>query len=1197
MPRTTTIVRLRVLAVSLLVVLGTLAASAPAYAATGTTALTVDTNSANAVPTQYVYDTASAGQQVVLGQSGSAISFTGTKTGTTQSLVVSIAPPADRDFVLGTTYVTGTTAAAGRPSLTVPCGGTAGTLRVDELTLSGGVVQALAATWTETCSDAGTSSGELRYQSDRPYEALLAPGPRLIPDAGVGIDRSVTVTLTSIGTKTVTLGTLTTEVLGNVTASLSDDNCSGAALGAGTTCTVAVHAVNNGVGGARITLTVPDDTAAGSHRIRLMAYGAAPPLTPYPSASSGYDGIAVTGFYATAPSGAPPATGLRVYRVNGDSSTTLVQELSKAAAGSTSTTWVDTSVNPGSAASYRVSAYGPGGESPLSDPVSATVPVQTVPAAGSINVLTTETAIHPGASVPGSIVSPEVSVLEHGPGYLHLQGQGGALDAWMSLSWGKAGLLPGDYSTSQSGDPTTGVLGMDVYVGAGSCGNVSGSVHLADAVLHADGTPEELTGTYRLTCDGSGSIDRWGEIRYRSSTPYGAVTVAPTALTAGDVKVGTTSDLKSVVVTNAGTQDVALGSASVLGPWTLLASSTCTDGLLLHPANTCRADLTVTPTAQGDASGMLAVTADTARGSIAVSLVAQGVTVPSAPQSVTAALVVGHGQLTWVPPANTGGSAITGYVLRQSAAGGPFTPLANVGSTTTSYPISALVVGRTYAYDVQALSSVGGSGRTASAGVAAPRREVIVGAYGLSDPGFGISSIPDGGGSRVPLVGNTGYADTPAVSRNGLYVAYSSGGSLYLVGRKGGAVRQLTTGSDDREPAFSPTSRAIAFTRGTQLWTISIQPGGTPQLVSGGSGLERASYTPDGKSVIAEDTNHGTIVKQLIGGARSTLTAGALPELTLDGAKVTFVRVTEVDGQGYPSQSEIWTMPIGGNPRLLSAASGGPNLFPTWSPNADAVYFEHDGDSSASILKASVDGSGVTAVAGRPGDDLISPAVYDADITAPKVTLAGPNSRIGTAGNYAVRFSATDAESGVATFDVRYRQARYDGDYRATVYPVSWQGKAGSSVMFTLARGYDICFSVRARDRTGNVSGWSGEKCTVVPLDDRSLLASSGWSRTSVAGAYVGTVSTAKSTGRMLRLAMVQVVHGWLVATRCRGCGSVTVSIGGHVLGAVSLYAPSTQHQVKIPLPGGGALRTGALVLTTRSAAMVQMDGLALARS
>ena len=474
---------------------------------------------------------------------------------------------------------------------------------------------------------------------------------------------------------------------------------------------------------------------------------------------------------------------------------------------------------------------------------------------------------------------------------------------------------------------------------------------------------------------------------------------------------------------------------------------------------------------------------------------------------------------------------------------------------------------------------------------------MIVSVAGPTDAGYGISAIPEGGGGRVPLVGESLDSDFPAVSRDGVWVVYSNSGSLYVLPRLGGAVRRLTTGTDDREPSFSPDGRTIVFNRAQALYTIPLTAGHAPTPIIYSDNLERASFTPDGKAVIAEETPGGTVVEHTLGGDRTRLAPGELPQLSQDGTKVTFIRVTAVDSSNHPTQSQIWTMPIGGKPTLLSSARGGLNLFPAWSPNGDAVYFEHDTDLAAVIIKVPVNGSGATVVRGAPGDDVMSPAVYDADVTAPKVTLLTPAARTDTNGTLTVRFAGTDSGTGVASYDVRYRRARYDGNFGSWSYPAVGIATKGTSVGYTLARGDDTCFAVRARDHAGNVSAWSGEKCTTLPLDDHALTASAGWTRTSSTGSYLSTVTTAHAKGKTLRLPAVHLVRGWLIATRCSTCGSVTVAVGGRVLGTVSLKAARTQRQVFLPLPGAGVLHSGPLVLTTRSTATTTIDGLAIARS
>ena len=123
------------------------------------------------------------------------------------------------------------------------------------------------------------------------------------------------------------------------------------------------------------------------------------------------------------------------------------------------------------------------------------------------------------------------------------------------------------------------------------------------------------------------------------------------------------------------------------------------------------------------------------------------------------------------------------------------------------------------------------------------------------------------------------------------------------------------------------------------------------------------------------------------------------------------------------------------------------------------------------------------------------------------------------------------------------------------------------------------------------------ERCTARPLDDRSLVASRGWTRAASAGAYAGTVSTTRTAGATLSVGKVVMTRGWLVATRCPTCGGVEVRVAGRLLGTVSLVAPVTQRQVLVPLPGAGTTRTGALVLRSATSRSVQVDGLAVARS
>jgi fibronectin type 3 domain-containing protein len=86
-----------------------------------------------------------------------------------------------------------------------------------------------------------------------------------------------------------------------------------------------------------------------------------------------------------------------------------------------------------------------------------------------------------------------------------------------------------------------------------------------------------------------------------------------------------------------------------------------------------------------------------------------GVTVPSAPQNLTAAPAKGKGvQLNWSPPASNGGSPITGYNIYRGASAGGETLLTSVGNVT-SFKDTSTTRGQTYYYKVTAVNAVGES--------------------------------------------------------------------------------------------------------------------------------------------------------------------------------------------------------------------------------------------------------------------------------------------------------------------------------------------------------------------------------------------------------------------------------------------------------------------------------------------------------
>jgi hypothetical protein len=188
-----------------------------------------------------------------------------------------------------------------------------------------------------------------------------------------------------------------------------------------------------------------------------------------------------------------------------------------------------------------------------------------------------------------------------------------------------------------------------------------------------------------------------------------------------------------------------------------------------------------------------------------------------------------------------------------------------------------------------------------------------------------------------------------------------------------------------------------------------------------------------------------------------------------------------------------------------------------------------------------------------------------------------------------------DDISGVASYDVRYRRAAWNGRWSSYVTLLSATTATSRSVAMPI--GYTYCFSVRARDRAGNVSGWTHQRCVARPLDDRALTASPAWTKRKGSGFYLRTYALTTRSGAVMTRSGARVVQVALVATRCRGCGTVSVYIGTKRVGVVKLASAVTARRTVFVLPRV-SLRTASISLRVSSSARpVQIDGLGILRA
>ena len=96
-------------------------------------------------------------------------------------------------------------------------------------------------------------------------------------------------------------------------------------------------------------------------------------------------------------------------------------------------------------------------------------------------------------------------------------------------------------------------------------------------------------------------------------------------------------------------------------------------------------------------------------------------TTPTMGSSVSGTVGDGQIALTWSAPTSTGGSAITGYVVRSSPNGGSTWTTVTTGTTSTSYLLTGLADGTGYEVEVAATNAIGLSGWTPPTATLTPR--------------------------------------------------------------------------------------------------------------------------------------------------------------------------------------------------------------------------------------------------------------------------------------------------------------------------------------------------------------------------------------------------------------------------------------------------------------------------------------------
>jgi hypothetical protein len=193
-------------------------------------------------------------------------------------------------------------------------------------------------------------------------------------------------------------------------------------------------------------------------------------------------------------------------------------------------------------------------------------------------------------------------------------------------------------------------------------------------------------------------------------------------------------------------------------------------------------------------------------------------------------------------------------------------------------------------------------------------------------------------------------------------------------------------------------------------------------------------------------------------------------------------------------------------------------------------------------------------------------------------------------------WNAVAGTSAIASYDVRYRRAAWNGGFGSQV---TWQSATtDTSATFPASPGSTYCFSVLVRDTLAVPSAWTAETCTAIPLDDRSLSRSLGWAAGTGSAYYRSTYLRSSPYGAKLTRTGVVARRIALVATTCATCGKVRVYWGSTLLRTISLYSATTVNRKLITVTTFSGTRTGTLsIKVCSSGKKVIIDGVAIRRS
>ena len=196
---------------------------------------------------------------------------------------------------------------------------------------------------------------------------------------------------------------------------------------------------------------------------------------------------------------------------------------------------------------------------------------------------------------------------------------------------------------------------------------------------------------------------------------------------------------------------------------------------------------------------------------------------------------------------------------------------------------------------------------------------------------------------------------------------------------------------------------------------------------------------------------------------------------------------------------------------------------------------------------------------------------------------------------FMTRWSGSDAQTAVANYDLRRGVSGAASTLAAQVLLLD--DTTTTQLATTGAFGSTYCFSVKAKDLNNNESAFSPTRCTAVPLNNTNLAHKGKWVKKKGTGYFANTFSETKAKGASLKTKTVRAKRIALVATKCKGCGTVAVMLGKKVLKKVSLASTKTRKLQIITIANLSSLKSGVITIKVLTGKPVRIEGLGISKS